>query len=215
MKRKVLLMLVSLMTVCNVTACGKQTNSSTANEKNYAVVGEESLQTDISNNEIAVRMEDFSVGGYEISLPCTVGDFIEKFELEYSFPMSDLPNTICCSYLIDGEPAGVIFVYCEEARVHDTDYIYAMNVDEYSIVKERPFSVDISGITEDMTREQIREIWGEPSFSGNRSITYCDGEYEDSQYINKIIFGFDDTSGKISDISFFVNLDRIEEQEDK
>ena len=79
------------------------------------------------------------------------------------------------------------------------------------MAKEQSFSVDISGLTEDMTREKIQEMWGEPSFSGNRSIIYCDGEFEDSYYIDKIIFVFEDTSGKISEISFFVNLDRIEE----
>lgn len=205
--KKILLALASLILVCSITACDKQADSST--------VEEDSVKTDISNNEIAVRMDAFSLDGYEMGLPCTIGDFIENFELEYSFPMSDLPNTICCSYLIDGEPAGVIFVYCEERKVHDTDYIYAINVDEYSMAKEQSFSVDISGVTEDMTREQIQEMWGEPSFSGNRSIIYCDGEYEDSYYIDKIIFGFEDTSEKISEISFFVNLDRIEELKDK
>lgn len=36
-------------------------------------------------------------------LPCTVSDFIEKFELENNFPVTDLSDTICNSYLIDGE----------------------------------------------------------------------------------------------------------------
>lgn len=134
-----MLALASLILVCSITACDKQADSS--------IVEEDSVKTDISNNEIAVRMDAFSV-------------------------------------------------------------------DEYSMAKEQSFSVDISGVTEDMTREQIQEMWGEPNFSGNRSIIYCDGEYEDSYYIDKIIFGFEDTSGKISEISFFVNLDRIEEQKD-
>lgn len=157
-------------------------------------------------------MNIYGEGGYEIGLPCTVGDFMEKFELEYSFP-SEFPNTICCSYLIDGEAAGVIFVYSKDGKVHDTDYVYAMSVNEFSIVKELPFVFEVSGITENMTREQIQEIWGEPSRSGTGSIIYCDGKFEDSQYINQITISFDDNSGKINYIAFFVSLDRIEEPE--
>lgn len=204
MKGKALLMPVLLMLVCGMIACDKQDESS--------IVVEESIQTNNSDHEIADRMEDFSVGGYEIGLPCTVGDFMGKFELEYSFP-SEFPNTICCSYLIDGEAAGVIFVYSKDGKVHDTDYVYAMSVNEFSIVKELPFAFEVSGITENMTREQIQEIWGEPSRSGTGSIIYCDGKFEDSQYINQITISFDDNSGKINDIAFFVSLDRIEEPE--
>lgn len=135
-----------------------------------------------------------------------------KFELEYSFPLPEAPDTICCSYLIDGEPAGVIFVYCKEGKVHDTDFIYAMSVDEFSIVKEQPFAFEVSGITQDMTREQVEKLWGEPDQSGTESIVYCDGKNEDDWYVDKIMFYFDDTSGKISQVSFFVSLDRIEER---
>ena len=216
MKRKVMLMLVSLMLVCSITACDKQVDSSMVNESDsVSIVGEENSQTNISDGEIADRLGNFSVGGYEVSLPCTVGDFMKNFELEYSYPIPEVSDTMCCSYLIDGETAGIIFVYSKDGKVHDTDYIYAMSVDEFSIVKEHPFAFEVSGITEDMTREQIEKIWGEPSLSEIRSIIYCDGEYEDSYYINKIIFSFDDTSGKINDIAFFVSLDRIEEQEDQ
>lgn len=216
MKRRITLILVSLVLVLCITACGKQVDSSTVNEQDsVSIVEEENSQTNISDDEIADRIGNFSVGGYEVSLPCTVGDFINNFELEYSYPIPEVSDTMCCSYLIDGESAGVIFVYSKDGKVHDTDYIYAMSVDEFSIVKEHPFAFEVSGITEDMTREQIEEIWGEPSRSTTRSIIYCDGEYEDSYYINKIIFGLDDTSGKIDDIAFFVSLDRIEEQEDK
>ncbi|MFR5954351.1 MAG: hypothetical protein ACLUGQ_12210 [Coprococcus sp.] len=79
--KKLLLALASLILVCSITACDKQADSST--------VEEDSVKTDISNNEIAVRMDAFSVDGYEMGLPCTIGDFIEHFELEYSFPMPD------------------------------------------------------------------------------------------------------------------------------
>lgn len=86
--------------------------------------------------------------------------------------------------------------------------LYAMSVDN-------SVDFDVSGITENMTREQIQEIWGEPDLSETMSVIYCDGEYENSRYIDKIVFGFDDTSGRISDISFFVSLDRIQQQADK
>lgn len=54
--KKLLLALASLILVCSITACDKQADSST--------VEEDSVKTDISNNEIAVRMDAFSVDGY-------------------------------------------------------------------------------------------------------------------------------------------------------
>ena len=216
MRRRITLILASLMLVLCITACRKQVDSSTGNEQDsVSIVEEENSQTNISDGEIADRMSNFSVGGYEVSLPCTVGDFMNSFELEYSYPIPEVSDTMCCTYLIDGETAGIIFVYTKDGKVHDTDYIYEMSVNEFSIVKEHPFAFEVSGITEDMTREQIEEIWGEPSLSETRSIIYCDGEYENSFYIDTIIFSFDDTSGKIDDIAFFVDLDRIEELEEK
>ena len=209
MRRRITLILASLMLVLCITACRKQVDSSTGNEQDsVSIVEEENSQTNISDGEIADRMSNFSVGGYEVSLPCTVGDFMNSFELEYSYPVPEMPDMMCCTYLIDGETAGIIFVYTKDGKVHDTDYICIMSVDE-------PFAFEVSGITEDMTREQIEEIWGEPNRSSTTRILYCDGEFEDSCYIDYIDFFFDENSGKIDDISFFVDLSRIEELEEK
>ena len=209
MRRRITLILASLMLVLCITACRKQVDSSTGNEQDsVSIVEEENSQTNISDGEIADRMSNFSVGGYEVSLPCTVGDFMNSFELEYSYPVPEMPDMMCCTYLIDGETAGIIFVYTKDGKVHDTDYICIMSVHE-------PFAFEVSGITEDMTREQIEEIWGEPNRSSTTRILYCDGEFEDSCYIDYIDFFFDENSGKIDDISFFVDLGRIEELEEK
>lgn len=207
MKRRIRLVqgMFLLMLGLGMTACGKGTKDSAPDEAKIARF----------DGEIAARMENFSVGGYDVGLPCTVGKFMEKFELEYSYPIPEVSDTMCCSYLIDGEPAGVIFVYCKEGKVHDTDYVYAMSVDEFSIVKEQPFAFEVAGIREDMTREQIKELWGEPDSSGTRSIIYCDGEYEDTWDVDKITIGFNNDSGEIDDIAFFVSLDRIEGLEGK
>lgn len=207
MKRRIRLIsgLFLLMLGLGMTACGKGTKDSVPDE----------AETARFDGEIAARMENFSAGGLNVSLPCTVGEFMEKFELEYSYPVPEVPDTMCCSYFIDGEPAGVIFVYCKEGKVHDTDYVYTMSIDEFSIVKEYPFAFEVSGIREDMTREQIKELWGEPDSSGTRSMIYCDGEYENTWDVDKITIGFDDDSGKIDNIAFFVSLDRIEELEGK
>ena len=72
--KKILLALASLILVCSITACDKQADSST--------VEEGSVKTDISNNELAVRMDAFSIDGFEMGLPCTIGDFIENFVMK-------------------------------------------------------------------------------------------------------------------------------------
>ena len=99
-------------------------------------------------------------------------------------------------------------VYTEDEEVHDTDYVYSILLDGISFIKEDSFAFEVSGITEDMTREQIEEIWGEPSRSSDMTMIYSDGEADDS---NEIVFFVDETSGKITGIIFSVRLDRIKE----
>ena len=208
MKRGITLILVLWMVFC-ITACGKQTESSTGNEQEpVSMVEEENSQTNSLDGEIADRLSNFSVGSCELSLPCTVGEFMNHFELEYAYPVPEVYDAMCCSYLIDEESAGVIMVYTEDEEVHDTDYVYSILLDGISFIKEDSFAFEVSGITEDMTREQIEEIWGEPSRSSDMTMIYSDGEADDS---NEIVFFVDETSGKITGIIFSVRLDRIKE----
>ena len=201
---------INLVMIFMLCACGSndtQNNSSETEIEDVATI------EDATYGDIAQKMNNFTIYGKEISLPCTLGEFRKQFDLEKGFPMSedDAPSTSYFSFLNDGKVAGGILVYCENGteNINEECMIYALSIDE-SI--DNSISFEISNVNEKMSMSQIEDVWGTADYVNVfREIIYCDNDYDpDSWQMDYICFSFvDETEKKIERISFTINIDRV------
>lgn len=212
-KNKFITVFIILLLIFMLCACGvndTQNDSSEIRNEDVATI------EDAYYGEIAQKLNNFKIYGKEVSLPCTLGEFREQFDLEIGFPMNenDAPSTSYFSFLNDGKVAGSIFVYCENGteNIDDECLIYLINISESS---DNSISFEIFNINEKMSKAQIEDVWGIEDANDYNAIIYCDNDYNPNAWDNnKIFISFEDeTETKIDSISFSINIERVKKEE--
>ncbi len=172
MKRSIVLIQILLILVFCVTACGKHVDDSTVNEAN------------ISNDETADRMENFSVDehsydvneilsdltidGVSIDWPCELEDVQKVFELGDPYSFEDLPDILWYDLYTDNNKVG-------EALVSEDNSLVVLISLSFALNDGIPF--EFKGVTENSSYSDVVRLLGEPtdqSEGGYRYIDYYD-----------------------------------------
>lgn len=203
MKRKVILILVSLMLICSITACSRQADSST--------VGELETESDIIQAEadrknsymVHDMLSDLTVDDISISWPCKLEDIQKVFELGNAYSFEDIPNVLCYDLYSDDNKVGVIWVSEDKSAVLVLSLSYTLN-------DGIPF--EFKGVTESSSYSDVISLLGTPtsqSEEGYRSIEYYDvGQDRTEAYeYDEIMISFKDDNIRL--IEFYCSKSNI------
>lgn len=207
MKRSILLIQILLILVFCVTACGKHADDSTVNEAN------------ISNDETADRMENFSVDGHSydvneilsdltidgvsIDWPCELEDVQNVFELGDSYFFEDFPDILWYDLYSDNNKVGEVLVSEDNSIVVLLSLSYRLN-------DGIPF--EFKGVTENSSYSDVVRLLGEPtgqSEMGYRYIDYYDVTQDrtEAYTYDQIVINFNDDNIRL--IEFFCSKENV------
>lgn len=169
MKRSILLIQIFLILVFCVTACGKHADDSTVNEAN------------ISNDETAERMENFSADGHSydvneilsdltidgvsIDWPCELEDVQKVFELGDPYSFEDLPDILWYDLYSDNNKVGEVLVSEDNSIVVLLGLSYILN---------DGVSFEFKGVTENSSYSDVIRLLGEPTYQSEVGYRYID-----------------------------------------
>ncbi|MDE6742450.1 MAG: outer membrane protein assembly factor BamE [Lachnospiraceae bacterium] len=169
MKRSILLIQILLILVFCVTACGKHADNSTVNEAN------------ISNDETADKMENFSADGHSydvneilsdltidgvsIDWPCELEDVQKVFELGDPYSFEDFPDILWYDLYSDNNKVGEVLVSENNSIVVLLGLSYLLN---------DGVSFEFKGVTENSSYSDVIRLLGEPTYQSEVGYRYID-----------------------------------------
>lgn len=168
MNKQILLMLISLVMLNIITACGRQADSSVENEP--STEQETSyIESDGENSyKVDEMLSDFMINDVSIGWPCKLGDMQEVFELGDAYSFEDIPDVLYYDLYLDGNNVGMVWINEENSAVLLLSLSYTLN-------DGVPF--EFKGVTESSLYSDVVSLLGTPtsqSEDGYRYIDYYD-----------------------------------------
>jgi hypothetical protein len=201
MKRKVMFILVLLMLICNITACGRQADSSTVSELETE---SDIIQEDGKNSYMVNEMlSDLTVDDISIGWPCKLEDIQKVFELGDAYSFEDIPNVLCYDLYSDDNKVGVVWTSEDNSAVLVLSLSYTLN-------DGIPF--EFKGVAESSSYSDVISLLGTPtsqSEEGYRYIEYYDvGQDRTEAYeYDEIMISFKDDDIRL--IEFYCSKNNI------
>jgi hypothetical protein len=203
MKRRGMLILVLLMLVCTITACGRQADSSTVSESDTQsdiTQAEEDGENSYTVNEI---LSDLTVDDISIGWPCKLEDIQKVFELGDAYSFADIPNVLCYDLYSNDNRVGVAWISEDNSAVLVLSLSYTLN-------DGIPF--EFKGVTESSSYSDVISLLGTPtsqSEEGYRYIRYYDVEQDrtEAYEYDEIMISFKDDNIRL--IEFYCSKNNI------
>lgn len=203
MKRKILLMLLSLMLICSVTACGKQIDNSTVNEPETEQGTSQIEAVENNSYEVNEILSDLTIKDVSIGWPCELEDMQKVFELGNAYSFENTPDILYYDLYSDGNNVGTVWISEDKSTVLVLSLSYTLN-------DGIPF--EFKGVTESSLYSDVISSLGTPtsqSEEGYRYINYYDAKQDRSEAYtyDEIMISFKDDSIRL--IEFYCSKENI------
>lgn len=184
----------------------------TTNDTNESsiVASEEATSTTenaIGEMTIAERLQYLTIEGQEVGLPCRVGELNGKLRVGSgsTIILEDEGYTYInnvCDLIYDDIEIGHVYIDCppigdelvDMSSGYENKYIYQFEMWIAPIGIEDKMDFEILGITEESTKEDIYNIFGDPTYESEGNMSYYDVDVDTQQppyEYNHIYFNFD------------------------
>lgn len=134
--------------------------------------GEEGSKT-FREMTVAEKIKTFTVEGCSLPIPCQVKDMGEGLSLGEGITLS--VNTICKMMYAGRRLGSISFgdVTLETLDFEDMSTGYE-DVWIYNFNGDVNVNFEIAGVTQDLTLDEVMELWGEPDFKTEERLAYYD-----------------------------------------
>ena len=165
MKTKVMLMLVSLILVCSVTACDKQVDSSMVNEQETEQDTSQPEADGENSYEVDELLSDLMIKDVSIGWPCKLEDMKKVFELGDAYSFEDISDILCYDLYSDGNNVGEVWVSEDNSAVLVLSLSYTLN---------DGIAIEFKGVTENSSYSDVVHLLREPTKQSETGYCYID-----------------------------------------